>query len=100
MLHVEYEGKELRRLAGDPFYVPKRWGPDLVIAFRKVVQLVRAATDEKDLRSIRSLRLEQLPGGSRSQCSLKLNLSIALLLAFVAKGDRMVVVLELRDRQL
>lgn len=96
-MRVEYEDEELRRLAEDPAYVPKQWGPDVVTAYRKKIQLLDAATDERDLRAIRSLHLEQLSGDRKGQSSIRLNIKFRLILTFVTRGDRVAVVLELNN---
>ncbi|WP_425570041.1 type II toxin-antitoxin system RelE/ParE family toxin [Rothia endophytica] len=96
-MRIEYEDEELRRLAEDHFFAQKKWGPDVVTAYRKKIQLIRAAVDERDLRAIRSLHLEQLSGDRNGQCSIRLNIKFRLILSFVTRGDRVAVVLELNN---
>lgn len=96
-LRVEYEDDDLRRLAEDPSCAPKGMGRDLIRAYRKKIQILDAAIDERDLRAIKSLRLEQLSGKRKGQSSIRLNDQFRLILIFKTVGDRTVIVLELVD---
>jgi toxin HigB-1 len=97
-LRIRFEDPDLQRLAEDPAFKPKRWGPELIKAYRKKVQLLRAAVDERDLRAIRSLHLEALKGHRGGTSSIRLNSQFRLILTFETTDDgRVVVVLELTD---
>ena len=61
-MRIVFEDDDLRRLAEDPSYTQRRWGPDLVKAYRKKIQVLLAAIDERDLRALRPLHLERLSG--------------------------------------
>ena len=50
----------------------EKYPPEIVQAFEKVVQAIRAAKDEQDLRALKSLRYEKLKGRSAHH-SLRLN---------------------------
>src|SRR6266487_5894320 len=41
--------------------------------FRKVMQCIRAAHDERDFYGMRSLRFEKLKGSRSHQCSMRIN---------------------------
>jgi proteic killer suppression protein len=57
-----------------------------------------SATDERDLRAMRSLNLEKLKGDRTGQFSIRLNDQFRLILTFHTEDDgRVVVVLELVD---
>jgi len=45
----------------------------IVKAFRKRLQLIRAAPDERDFRALRSLHFEKLKGSRSHQYSMRLN---------------------------
>lgn len=45
----------------------------VVRGFRKVMQAIRAAADERDLYALKGLRFERLKGNRLGQCSLRLN---------------------------
>jgi toxin HigB-1 len=94
---VEYHDEVLRRLAEEPAYRPQRWGPEVIKAYRKKIQLILAATDERDLRAMRSLRLEQLSGDRQGTSSIRLNDQFRLILTFKTDGERVAVILELVD---
>jgi proteic killer suppression protein len=95
---IEYDDEELRRLAEEADFQPKQWGRDLVVAYRKKIQVLDSATDERDLRAMRSLNLEKLKGDRTGQFSIRLNDQFRLILTFHTEDDgRVVVVLELVD---
>jgi proteic killer suppression protein len=94
---VEYCDEVLRRLIEESDYRPKRWGVDVIRAYRKKIQLIRAATDERDLRAMRSLHLEQLSGDRQGTSSIRLNAQFRLILTFKTDGGRVAVILELVD---
>lgn len=96
-MRVVYKDEDLRRLAEDATYVPRQWGADVVTAYRKKIQLLRAALDERDLRAIRSLHLEQLTGDRKGQSSIRLNSKFRLILSFRTEGDRVAVIIELSN---
>lgn len=85
-------------MAEDPEFKPRQWGRDLVAAYRKKIQILRGASDERDLLALRSLRLERLSGDRAGTCSIRLNDQFRLILTFhTDNDDRVVVVLELID---
>lgn len=97
-MRVEFASPELERLANDPEYSPKRWNRDVTRAFRRKLQLLDSATDERDLRAIKSLRLEKLSGDRAGTSSIRLNDQYRLILQFKTGDDgRIVLVLELVD---
>lgn len=49
------------------------FGQDVVRAYRKCMQLVRAAIDERDFYGFKSRRFERLKGNRSHQYSLRLN---------------------------
>lgn len=46
---------------------------DVVRAYRKRMQQIRSAVDERDLRALKSLHFEKLDGKRRGQYSVRLN---------------------------
>ena len=97
-MKIEYDDEELRRLAEEADFRPKQWGRDLVIAYRKKIQVLASAQDERDLRAMRSLNLEKLKGDRTGHYSIRLNDQFRLILTFRTEDDgRVVVVLELVD---
>lgn len=95
-MHIEYEDDELRRLAAGEIDHVKRWPPQVTTRFLQRVQQIAAATDERDLRHLKSLRVEQLKGKERrGQSSLRLNDQYRLIVRFDTRDDgRITVVID------
>ena len=73
-------------------------GRPIVKAFRKVMQLLRAAGDERALREMKSLHFEKLSGKRSHQYSVRLNDQFRLILEFEgAAPDKQVVVVGIED---
>jgi proteic killer suppression protein len=70
---VEFEDDDLRLLYEDANFRVPRLGRDIVRSYRKVVGIVVAANDERDLYAMRSLNYEKLKGSRSGQHSLRLN---------------------------
>lgn len=96
-MRVEYHDEVLRRLAQEQEYAPKGWDPDVIKSYRKKVQLISAAQDERDLYAMRGLRMEKLRGDRLGQTSMRLNDQFRLILTFKTEGDRVAVLLEVVD---
>jgi proteic killer suppression protein len=97
-LRIEIRDSELRRIVEDPDLTPKRWSTDVIRAFRKKMQLLEAATDERDIRAYKALRLERLAGDRAGTSSIRINDQYRLILRFETDDDgRIVIVLELVD---
>ncbi|MGO1698947.1 type II toxin-antitoxin system RelE/ParE family toxin [Micrococcaceae sp. AOP34-BR2-30] len=97
-MRVVFEDDGLRRLAEDATYAPRRWGSDIIKAYRKKIQVLRSATDERDLYAMRSLRLEKLKGDRAGTSSIRLNDQFRLIIKFQTDDEgRMVIVIEMVD---
>lgn len=97
-MQVEFADATLQRLYEDADYRPKRYGADLIRAYRKKVGLLCQVRDDLELRQHRSLRLEQLVGSRRGSSSIRLNDQWRLILTFRTDvAGRVVVVLEIVD---
>lgn len=96
-MRVEYHDEVLRRLAEEQGYAPKGWDPAVIKSYRKKVQLISAAPNERDLYSLRGLRVEKLKGDRVGQTSMRLNDQFRLILSFKTEGDRVAVLLEVVD---
>lgn len=98
LVRILFEDDELRRMAEDASYAPKRWGSNIVKAYRKKIQILAHAVDERDLRALRSLHLEQLKGDRAGTFSIRLNKQFRLILKFATDSDgRVVIVIEMVD---
>lgn len=71
-MDAEFDDGELDRLEGEKGFA-RGYGPDVVRGFRKVMQAIRAAADERDLYALRGLRFEKLKGKRSQQYSLRIN---------------------------
>jgi proteic killer suppression protein len=95
---MEFHDEELKRLVVDASFAPAKWDQFVIRAFRKKIQLIDAAEDERDLRATRSLRLEQLQGDRAGTSSIRLNDKMRLILSFRTDDDgRVAVILEVVD---
>ena len=96
-MDVEFEEEVLRRLAFDPV---ETGGFDVAVvkAYRKRIQFIRAAADERTFYAMKSLRYEKLKGHREGQHSMRLNDQWRLILRFAmnAHGKR-VVILSITD---
>ena len=93
-LLVEFEDDDLQRLYEDRNFRVPRFVHELVRAYRKVVGVVVAASDERDLYALRSLHFEKLEGDRLGQHSLRLNKQWRLIveLKSTEKGKQVVVI--------
>jgi proteic killer suppression protein len=96
-MEVEFADDSLRRLESDPGF-DAGFGRDVVKAFRKRVQFIRAARDERDFHAMRSLNFEKLKGKREGQYSMRLNDQWRLILELVKRNDgKVVVIVEIAD---
>ena len=75
-----------------------KWFQSIVKAFRKRMQTIRAAIDERDFYSLKSLHFEKLAGQRAHQHSMRLNDQFRLVLEL--KGDapkKVVRILSIED---
>ena len=97
-MRVKFEDGDLRRPYEEPDFRLSSIGQDLTRAYRKVVGLVAAASDERDLRAMRSLHFEKLEGDRLGQHSLRLNKQWRLVFRLEATQEsKQVVVIEVTD---
>jgi toxin HigB-1 len=86
-MDVEFATDDLDRLETDPAFhmgLP----PAVVKAYRRRLQGIRAAPDERDFYALKSLHFEKLRGQRRHQHSMRLNDQFRLILELVAIGPR------------
>lgn len=70
-MDVEFDDEDLDALETDP--KASGYAPAIIRGFRKALNAVRAAVDERDLYALRGLRFEKLQGRRSHQHSLRLN---------------------------
>jgi proteic killer suppression protein len=71
-MEIEFANSDLARLETDADF-NAGFGEPVVRGYRKVIRFIRAAEDERDFRSMRSLHFEKLKGNRSHQHSFRLN---------------------------
>ncbi len=96
-MEVEFDDEDLDRLETDPNFTAG-FAQEIVRAYRKKLQQIRAARDERDFMALRSLHFEKLRGNRKGQHSIRLNLQWRLILEI--RGDhpcKVVGIIEIVD---
>lgn len=97
-MELEFEDEDLRRLYLEPGFRLAAIGPELTKQYRRKMQLLAAAVDERDLRQLRSLHLEKLLGSRAGQYSIRLNDKYRLVFTLrTEEGGRVAVIIEVID---
>jgi toxin HigB-1 len=91
-MEVEFRDKDCDRLETDPSFNAGR-SRAVVKAYRKRLQTIRAAPDERVLYAMKSLHFEKLSGNRSHQYSMRLNLQWRLIVELNKKDDKSVVVI-------
>jgi proteic killer suppression protein len=71
-MEVEFNDDELDALEVDP-KTTGDFSPAIVKAFRRRMQQIRAARDERDFYALKSLHFEKLSGQRQDEYSMRLN---------------------------
>lgn len=97
-MEVEFEDETWRRLESDPSF-DAGFNREVVKAFRKRLQLIRSAPDERDFYALKSLHFEKLKGDREGQYSMRLNLQWRLILKLqkYEAGRKTVVIISVSD---
>src|SRR6266849_11044876 len=96
-MEVQFRDAKLDRLETDPKY-DGGFSQAVVTAFRKRMQLIRAAPDERVFYQLKSLHFEKMKGNRSHQHSLRLNDQWRLILEFEANApNKTVVVVGIED---
>jgi toxin HigB-1 len=96
-MEVEFKNDDLARLEIDASF-DAGFSRPIVKAFRKKMQSIRAARDERDLRAIRGNWFKQLEGDRQGQYSIRLNDQYRLIFTFQEGGrEKVLVVIEIAD---
>lgn len=97
-MRLEFEDDDLERLAYDSRPHTTRWSPDVTKSYRRVLFAIESAKDDRDIRALKSLRLEKLKGKRADTWSVRINSQYRLILRFkTAADDRIAVILEAVD---
>ena len=96
-MEVRFRDKNLDRLEVDPKF-NGGYGQAVVKAFRKRMQVIRAAEDERAFYALKSLHFEQLKGDRDKQHSMRLNDQWRLILELIGTStDKVVFVVSIED---
>lgn len=97
-MRIRFEDEDLERLAYDATYQTKRWAADVTTAYRRVIQRLDAAVDDRDLYAQKSLHFEQLQGDRVGTSSLRINLKYRLIVRLITEDmGRMAIVIDARN---
>ncbi len=95
-VEVRFADQDLDRLETDPGFTAG-YGPDVVRQFRKRMQQIRAAVDERDFYRAKGLHFEKLQGSKKDERSMRLNDQWRLIVTLEGEAPKAVVVVEIRD---
>ncbi len=84
-MDLEFDDENLRQLATDANYLGG-YSPAVVKSFRKKIQIIKSAIDERDLYAMRSLNFKELKGSRKGDFSIRLNRQWRLIISIV-KGE-------------
>lgn len=84
-MEVEFADQALDRAEVDPSY-DAGMAPGVAKAFRKRMQGIRAAPDERDFYAMKSWHFEKLQGARQHQHSMRLNERYRLILELVGQA--------------
>lgn len=85
-MEVEFDNEDLDRLETDVQFTAGQ-SQDIVRAYRKRMQQIRAFLDGRDVSSVKALHFEKLRGNREGQHSIRLNLQWRLILEI--RGDHL-----------
>lgn len=95
-MEVRFKDPSLERLETEPN--DGGYPPGVAKAFRKRMQVIRAAPDERVLYKWKSLQFEKLKGKRVGQYSMRLNDQYRLVTEFEGEGsDKILVVVRIED---
>jgi toxin HigB-1 len=96
-MDVAFKDQSLDRLEVDATY-SAGFGNEVVKAYRKRMQQIRAATDERTFYASRALNFEKLKGSREGQYSMRLNDQWRLIVELRGEAPRKTVyVVEIAD---
>lgn len=96
-MEVHFNNEDLDRLETDAEF-GGGFAQAIVRAFRKRMQYIRAASDERDFYAMKSLHFEKLKGKRSHQHSMRLNDQWRLIVEMEGKGnDKVLVIVAIED---
>ncbi len=95
-MEVDFEDASLQRLEADASFTGG-FDAAIVKAFRKRMQFIRAAVDERAFYVMKSLHYEKLKGDRDGQSSMRLNDQWRLILRIERVAEKHVVIISIAD---
>jgi proteic killer suppression protein len=96
-LQIEFKNNDLDRLETDGRFTAG-FGVDVIKAFRRRIQAIRAANDERDLGAVRGNNFEKLKGNRSHQYSMRPNDQWRLILEIRKSAPKnVVIVVDIED---
>lgn len=96
-MEVTFKNRSLDRLETDASY-SAGFSDVIVKSYRKAMQHIRAASDERTLYTRRSFRFEKLSGNRKGQYSMRLNIQWRLIVELHGGGSETTIsVVEISD---
>lgn len=96
-MKVEFEDDDLERLLYDAAFKP-RYSPEVVSMYRKRMQYILEATDERAFRAMKSFHYEKLKGKRQGQYSIRLNQQFRLIFRYEeTKEEKKIVLISIED---
>jgi len=96
-MDVEFDDERLDRLETDREFTAG-FDDSIVSMYRRRMQLIRNAPDERDFYALKSLHFEKLKGDRKHQHSMRLNKQWRLILEFRGSGTgKRVAVIAIED---
>ncbi|MPZ75100.1 MAG: plasmid maintenance system killer protein [Deltaproteobacteria bacterium] len=96
-MHYGFKDKELDQLDTDPKF-NGGYSEAIVRGFRRRMQQIRSAFDERDFYAQKSLHFEKLKGDRSHQHSMKINKQWRLILELHGEGSsKMVLIVGIED---
>lgn len=96
-MEIEYKNADLLRLETELEFTGG-YGHEVVKAFRKRVQAIRAAVDERDLRNVKGNHFEKLQGSRSHQYSMRLNKQWRLIVEIKSSSPKnTILVIDIED---
>jgi proteic killer suppression protein len=95
-MQVRHADKKLERLETEEDY-SAGFDAKLVRLYRKLMQLIRAAEDERAFYALKSLHYEKLRGNRKHQRSMRLNKQYRLVIELEEDNGKTVVIVSIED---
>ena len=91
-MEIRFADDDLDKLETDPRFAAGL--PDAVVtSYRRAINYIRQAVDERDIRKRKSFHFEKLQGDREGQYSLRLNLQWRLVVQLEGKAPSKVIVM-------